>query len=506
MSGGLRAYAVAVAAVAGATGVALTLRPVLQGAVSPLFFAAVVVACWYGGRSPGLFATALSLVITKAVFFPPFFALDAGSLVRAGAFAVVALLTASLYSRAQDARERAEALARAREELLREEQAARADAETAGRAKDEFLASLSHELRTPLNALMGWIWWLRRGGLDEDKEERALVTIERNTHALAQLIEDLLDVSRIITGKLRLAVRQVPPAPLVAAAVEAVRPAAAAKSIALAVDVDETAGPVLADPDRLQQILWNLLSNAIKFTPDKGRVEVTLHRDGTDVVIRVRDTGQGISAAVLPHVFERFRQADARRPITGLGLGLSIVRHLVGVHGWRISAESPGEGQGATFTVTLPLRAEAIADTAAPEGAPRARGPRLDDVRVLVVDDDADARLWLKDSLESLGAIVLIATSAQEAFETFERERPDVLVSDIRLPDADGYALLRRVRAADAARGRHTPAVALTAYPRVEDRARALEAGFQMHVPKPVAPDDIASVIATLAGRGEGPT
>ncbi len=235
---------------------------------------------------------------------------------------------------------------------MRQEQAARADAETAGRSKDEFLTTLSHELRTPLNALMGWIWWLRRGGLDEERQERALETIERSTTSLAQLVEDLLDVSRIITGKLRISARAVEPAVVAAAAVEAVRPAAEAKSIALGVSADAAMGTVLADPDRLQQILWNLLSNAIKFTPDKGRVDLTLQRLGTDVVIRVRDSGQGIPAAALPHVFDRFRQADARRPITGLGLGLSIVRHLVEVHGGTIRAESPGEGLGATFTVT----------------------------------------------------------------------------------------------------------------------------------------------------------
>src|SRR5947208_2602148 len=373
--------------------VALALRPALQGAVAPLFLAAVVLACWYGGLRPGLVATVLSLVITEAVFFPPFLVLGTAAIVRASAFAVVALLTASLYTRARDARERAEALARAREDLVRQEQAARADAETAGRSKDEFLTTLSHELRTPLNALMGWIWWLRRGDLDEERQERALETIERSTTSLAQLVEDLLDVSRIITGKLRISARAVEPAAAAAAAVDAVRPAAAAKSIALGVTVDAAVGTVLAHATA------------------------------------------GVAAPVIP---------------------------------------------------------------------PRAQGPRLDDLRILVVEDDADARLWLKDSLEHLGAVVLMATSVQEAVETFERDTPHVLVSDIRLPDADGYALHQRARAADARRGRHTPAIALTAYPRVEDRARALEAGFQMHVPKPVAPDDLTAAIASLAGRGGG--
>jgi signal transduction histidine kinase/ActR/RegA family two-component response regulator len=487
-----------VAAVAGATGVGVALRPVLAGAVAPLFLAAVVIACSYGGRRPGLLATALSLVVMEAVFFPPLLALDAASGVRVATFALVALLTASLYSRTERARARAEALALAREELLRQEQSARADAETAGRAKDEFLSSLSHELRTPLNALMGWVWWIRRGSLDPDRHERALETIERNTNVLAQLVEDLLDVSRIMTGRLRLAVRSAEPAPVVLAAVEALRPAAAAKGIALGLDVDDKTGPLLVDPDRLQRILGNLLSNAIKFTPAGGRVDVVLRRLGDDVVVQVRDTGRGIAADALPHVFERFRQADAGRA-PGLGLGLAIVRHLVERHGGRITAESPGEGGGATFTLALPVRGAAKAAAVVEER--RVGGPRLDDVRVLVVEDDTDARLWMKDSLESLGAVVLIATSAQEGFETCERERPHVLVSDIRLPDGDGYGLLRRVRAADAARGAHTPAVALTAYPRVEDRARALEAGFQLHVTKPVAPEDLAAAVASLAGR-----
>jgi len=493
VSVGLRSYAVPVAVVAGATILALVLRAALPGAAMPLLLAAVVVACWYGGRGPALLATALALIASEAV-------IDTPSLARAGAFAGVAVLTVSLYGRALETRARAEALARAREDLVRREQAARADAETAGRAKDEFLAALSHELRTPLNALMGWIWWLRRGGLDADRQARALETIERNTTALAQLIEDLLDVSRIVTGRMQLALREVEPAPIVAAAVESARPAAAAKSIALGVAIDET-GPVVADPDRLQQIVSNLMSNAVKFTPDKGRVDVLLRRGGNDVVLEVRDSGRGISAALLPHVFDRFRQADARRPITGLGLGLSIVRHLVDKHGGTIRAESPGDGRGATFTVTLPLCAQATLE-APPQRAPGPRGPRLDDLRVLVVEDDADARLLLKDSLEIRGAVVLIATSVQEAVETFQRETPHVLVSDIRLPDGDGYALLARARAVDAASGRRTPAIALTAYPRVEDRARALEAGFAMHVPKPVAPDELASVIADVAGRG----
>jgi signal transduction histidine kinase/CheY-like chemotaxis protein len=490
---------VAVAAVGAAAILTLALRPYIGGAVSPLFFAAVVVASWSGGLRPGLVATVLSALVTEAVFFPPLSRLDAGSLVHGFAFTVVALLTASLYARALDAQRRAEELAASGEELLKREQTARVNAETAGRAKDEFLASLSHELRTPLNALVGWLWWLRKGDLDEARQARALETIERNTQALAQLIEDLLDVSRIITGKLRLKTRVVPPAPLADAAVEAIRPAATAKSIELLTTFDPEAGPVLADPDRLQQVMWNLLSNAIKFTPEKGRVTVSLARAGAEVTLEIRDTGTGIAPALLPYIFDRFRQSQTMltTPL-GLGLGLSIVRHLVEVHGGRVAAASPGEGLGATFTVTLPLYTEA-APTAPDAGTDDAT--RMDGLAILVIEDDPDAREWLVQTLERWGARVATASTGREALDAVTRERLDVLVSDIRLPDTDGYELIRKIRDIEGALGRYTPAVALTAYPRVEDRARALQAGYQMHVPKPVAPHDLASVIATLTNR-----
>jgi len=498
VSQAFRGYAVAVAAVGAASVLTAVLQPFLGGAFSALFFAAVVVASSQGGRGPGLVAVVLSALVTEAVFFPPLSRIDGGTVVRIVSMLVVALVTAALHARARDARKRAEDLAAAREELLKQEQAARADAETAGRAKDEFLATLSHELRTPLNALVGWLWWLRKGELDESRQARALETIDRNTQALAQLIEDLLDVSRIITGKLRLAAEAVQPAALVEAAVEAIRPAALAKSIELVVNLDPAAGPVLGDPDRLQQIMWNLLSNAIKFTPEKGRVVVGLERHGAEVVMQVADNGRGITPALLPYIFERFRQSEAapRTPL-GLGLGLSIVRHLVEVHGGRIRAASPGEGQGATFTVTLPVHEERVAP-AAP--APVAE-PHMEGLAILVVEDDPDARGWLVATLERWGARVATASSGREALDAVTRERLDVLVSDIRLPDTDGYELIRKIRDIEGALGRYTPAVALTAYPRVEDRARALQAGYQMHVPKPIAPQDLASVIATLTNR-----
>jgi signal transduction histidine kinase/CheY-like chemotaxis protein len=487
-----------VAAVAGATLVAVVLQSLAGGALTALFFAAVVV-CSYAGYGPGLLAAGLSALATQAFLSPSISRVDGAALVRVVSFVLVAVVTAALHARTREVVARAEALAAAREELVKQEQALRADAETAGRAKDEFLATLSHELRTPLNALVGWLWWLRKGELDESRQARALETVDRNTQALAQLIEDLLDVSRIITGKLRVVTESVQPAPLVEAAVAAIRPAALAKSIELVVRLDPAAGPVLADPERLQQIMWNLLSNAIKFTPEKGRVAVSLERRDGDVVMEVADSGRGISAALLPHIFDRFRQSEGvlRAPL-GLGLGLSIVRHLVDVHGGRIRAASPGEGHGATFTVTLPVHEATATQQAAPTPAD---APRMDGLAILVVEDDPDARGWLVGTLERWGARVAIAGSGREALDAVTRERLDVLVSDIRLPDTDGYELIRKIRDIESALGRYTPAVALTAYPRVEDRARALQAGYQMHVPKPIAPEDLASVIATLTNR-----
>ncbi|HEV8473043.1 MAG TPA: ATP-binding protein [Methylomirabilota bacterium] len=498
-----RGYAVAVVSVAAAAGLTGVLGPLLQPSFSPLFFAAVAVSSWYGGLGPGLVATALAAAITETIFFPPLYAVDTASVVRVGCFTVVALLVASLYARAHAAQRNAEGLARAREEALAQERAARAEAETASRAKDEFLATLSHELRTPLNAMVGWLWWLRRGDLDTARAAHALETVERNTKALAQLIEDLLDVSRIITGKLRLEMTSVDLADVIAAAIDSVGPAAVGRRIEIALSVEPGLAPIAGDPDRLQQVMWNLLSNAIKFTPEDGRVDVRLDRAGAAARIEVVDTGRGIDPKILPYVFDRFRQGPAAVHGTpGLGLGLSIVRHLVEVHGGSISAASAGEGQGSTFTITLPL---VPAATPAPARALHAAtgipAGVLEGLRVLVVDDDRDALTWLSKTLAECGAQVLLAVSVREALQSVERDRPDVLVSDIRLPDEDGYTLIRRVRALEPALGRTLPAVALTAYPRVEDRARALQAGYQMHVPKPVEPLELVAVIAGVAGR-----
>jgi signal transduction histidine kinase/ActR/RegA family two-component response regulator len=501
-SGRLPGYAVALGSVVAAGLLTGMLWPLIEPSSTPLFFAAVAISSWYGGRGPGLLATALAAVLTEWFFVPPLHVFTLGMVVRGVSFVVVALLVASLYQRARRAQEQAEALAGVRQALLRDEQAARSAAEAASRAKDEFLATLSHELRTPLNALVGWTWWLRRGDLDADRKTRALETIDRNAKTLAQLIEDLLDVSRIITGKVRLTVRPVDLAAVIDAAVAAVQPAASAKSIELAVTVDPGIGSVRGDAERLQQVLWNLLSNAIKFTADKGRVVVRLEPAAIGVSLVVRDTGQGIRREFLPYVFDRFTQgAGGARLGSGLGLGLAIARHIVELHGGAIRAESDGEGMGATFRVALPL-APPVTSAAEPE-VPPAEPARsaLQGLRVLVVDDEPAAREWCAVTLGQYGAHVIAAASVPEALDALRDEAPDVLVSDLRLPREDGYDLIRQVRARDAERGARTPAVALTAYARVEDRSRALDAGYDAHVPKPVAVTELVMVVAGLAGR-----
>jgi PAS domain S-box-containing protein len=396
------------------------------------------------------------------------------------------------------------------------------EAQEVNRLKDEFLATLSHELRTPLTAVLGWTRLLGTGQLDEATRERALETIERNAQAQVQLIDDILDVSRIIRGKLRLNVRPVELAPVIEAAIDSVRPAAEAKGIRLQVVLDRAAGPVSGDPDRLQQIVWNLVSNAIKFTPKEGRVQVILSRANSHLEIEVIDTGQGIAPEFLPYVFDRFRQADPTTTRThgGLGLGLAIVRHLVELHGGSVKAESSGTGEGAIFRVTLPLLAavrEARASSAqssasasaSQEVAADGNGffgdfgcpPELNGLRVLVVEDDADSRDLLIAVLEQCRAEVVAVPSVAEAMRALEGWLPDVLISDIEMPGEDGFSLIRRLRQLPAERGGDTPAAALTAYARPEDRMRALLAGFQIHVPKPVEPAELVTVVASLAGR-----
>jgi signal transduction histidine kinase len=394
-----------------------------------------------------------------------------------------------------------------RARLLVLEQAARRQAEEANRTKDEFLATLSHELRTPLNAILGWVQVLRTGKLDPAAGAKALETIERNARSQAQLIADLLDVSRIITGKLRLDFKPVELRRIIDSALESVRPAADAKGILLDISIGPLASPVLGDADRLQQVIWNLLSNSIKFTSRGGRVEVRLREVGGNAVIRVNDSGIGIRPDFLPYVFDRFRQAEGSitRTHGGLGLGLSIVRHLIELHGGTAEVESAGEGQGATFTVRLPLRAELAEDdpldrTGVTPGLFSAPD-LLAGVRVVVVEDEADTRELLAVALQQCGAEVAAFGSVPEALAAFDRAVPDVLLSDIGVPGEDGYSLIRKVRSREPALGGNVPAAALTAYARAEDRLRALEAGYQTHLAKPIDPAELIATVARLAGR-----
>ena len=393
-----------------------------------------------------------------------------------------------------------------RARLLVLEQQARKQAEEANRTKDEFLATLSHELRTPLNAILGWVQVLRSGKLDPTAAARALETIERNARVQAQLIADLLDVSRIITGKLRLDFKPVDLRRIIDAALDSVRPAADAKGIQLEVSIAPLASPVLGDADRLQQVIWNLLSNSIKFTSRGGRVEVRLREADANAVIRVSDTGIGIRPDFLPYVFDRFRQAEGSitRTHGGLGLGLSIVRHLIELHGGTAEVESEGEGEGATFTVRLPLRAELAEDpldSTAVGQSLFSRPDLLSGVRVVVVEDEADTRELLVMALQQCGAEVAAYGSAAEALAALDRAVPDVLLSDIGMPVQDGYDLIHKLRARGPGRGGDVPAAALTAYARAEDRLRALEAGYQTHLAKPVDPSELISTVARLAGR-----
>ena len=382
--------------------------------------------------------------------------------------------------------------------------------EEADRAKDHFLATLSHELRTPLTAILGWTRMLRSGRLDAAAQTTALETIERNTRLQTQLIEDLLDVSRIISGKLQLDRQPVEPAAVIEAAVQSLRSVADTKGVALRLALEAEGSLVEADPHRLQQVVLNLLSNAIKFTPPDGRIDVRLERASDRARIVICDTGQGIAPEVLPHVFDPFRQADGThtKQHGGLGLGLAIVRHLVALHGGTVRAESEGRGCGATFTVELPLAGPVERETSRPY-ARRGDGgrgifdgpPVLEGLRVLVVEDDPDARRFVARVLEECKAEVRAVGSAEEALGTLARFRPHVLVSDIGMPRTDGYELMRTLRSRTPKEGGLTPALALTAYASTEDRARALAAGYQLHLAKPVDPADLVDAVAELADR-----
>jgi len=393
-----------------------------------------------------------------------------------------------------------------RERLLESEQAARAAAERMSEIKDEFLATLSHELRTPLGAILGWAHLIGSRKMEEQELRRAVQVIERNARAQTRLIDDLLDMARITSGQVRLEMRPVEPAAFIEAALETVRPAAEAKGIRLYKALDPNAGPVSGDPARLQQVAWNLLSNAIKFTSKDGRVQVVVERSNSHVELRVADSGSGIKPQFLPYVFDRFRQADGSttRRQGGLGLGLAIAKHLVELHGGTLSAQSPGEGLGATFTVRLPLAA-VLRETGNKEDPRRSRPspglPDLSGLKVLAVDDEPDARALIKRVLEDCGARVVTAASAQDALVLVKYEKPDLLLSDIGMPDADGFDLLSRLRALGAERGGDTPAIALTAFARPEDRTKALRAGFRMYLAKPVEPAELLATVANVAGR-----
>jgi PAS domain S-box-containing protein len=449
----------------------------------------VIGGLFFGHSTPGVFTERTERIILGVA-----------------AQAATAIDNARLYDDARRA-------AQERERLLEAERAARAEAERVNLLKDEFLATLSHELRTPLNAILGWSQILRSRGRDDEELREGLAVIERNTKIQTQLIEDLLDMSRIISGKVRMDVQPVDLQDVVSAAVASVRHSADAKSIQFKVVLDPMAGHVRGDPSRLQQCFWNLLSNAIKFTAKGGRVQVSLERVNSHLEVCVVDSGQGIKPEFLPHVFERFRQADGSttRRHGGLGLGLAIVKQLVELHGGTVRASSAGEGQGATFCIELPAMViQATDDSQAARKHPRAGAladctsydhPSLEGISVLTVDDEPDARDLLRRILEECGAKVFSAASAEEGLQILKRERPQMIISDIGMPDEDGYAFIRQVRSLKPEEGGRTPAAALTAFARSEDRTRALRAGYQSHLAKPVEATELTAVVASLAAK-----
>jgi len=521
----LARYLLAVAIVAAATLLRALVDPFIHDQIPYfIYVASVVVATWFCGRDAGVLSTILAAFAGNYMFVSPryqfvphgedWIAMSLFSAVAGGLVWLVGRWRAAervlhgqareLHARGQELRAQAEEL---RAQALRL-QVLHTEAERINRVKDEFLATLSHELRTPLNAIVGWAHLLVSGSLDTQRQRTAAETILRNAHAQTRLVDDLLDVSRIINGKLLLQLSRVDLAGVVASAVELVRNAADAKEIELRSSLSPGA-MMVGDAERLRQVVWNLLSNAVKFTGKYGRVEIRLERRDSQLQLTVSDTGVGIDPGFVSHMFERFSQADSSttRPHGGLGLGLAVVRHLVELHGGTVSASSQGRGQGATFSVTLPVRAVAEAPTAATvverRGNESAASPAplaLQGLRVLVVDDEADARELVEAVLTRYGAAVKVAASAHEAFREVRYWRPDVLVADIGMPVEDGYSLLRRIRALSSAEGGSIPAAALTAYAQLGDRERALAAGFQEHVSKPVPPDHLALVVARLAG------
>ncbi len=408
----------------------------------------------------------------------------------------------SIVVEARDMRE-ARAHEVEREQLLARERAAREEAERAVRARDEFVATLSHELRTPLNAVLGWAMLLRQDLSDPEEIRNGVEVIERNARHQAQLISDLLDMSGIIAGKIALHLQPVDAAEVVRRAIETTRPMMQEKGVRVECDFDPAAARVLADPERLQQVVWNLLTNSVKFTPEGGLIRAALHNDANSVVIEIADTGQGIEPELLPHMFDRYRQVDgsSTRRHGGLGIGLAIVKHLVELHHGEVRLTSPGPGKGATCVVRLPAHAAVPAlarEPGKPAPALQTHRPRLDGLAVLIVDDEEDARSLIARILRDTGAEPITASSAEEAFQHLCDARVDVLVSDIGMPGADGYSLMRRVRAECPEHVRDLPAIALTAFARSSDRTQALNAGFHAHVSKPVEPDELLATIASL--------
>ena len=478
--------------------------------LTSMIIIAMIASAWYLGLGPGL-TLAIILELTLDYFSRPPFAFKSAVIIfnRMVLFSAVVWFASSRRKAERKLREQSELL----QATLASERAARSQAEISDRLKDEFLATVSHELRTPLSAILGWAAMLNLGGLEEGTTRNALTVIERNAKAQAKIINDVLDVSRIITGKLSVESRLVELEPIILAAVETLQLAASAKKIAISLSLDPDAGLVAGDPDRLQQIVWNLVANAIKFTPNNGQAEIVLRRIDSHVEITVSDNGIGISSEFLPHVFERFRQADSSptRKHGGLGLGLAIVRHLVELHGGSASAESAGPGNGARFTVRLPV---ATTSQSAPSDLPLEVGEKetpisvvptepvdLAGLRVLLVDDEPDTLEVLRAILNQFGATVRGAASTTDALETFLQWKPDVSVSDLGMPGEDGYSLIGKVRALTPEQGCDIPAAALTAHVRDEDCVQALAAGYQTHIKKPVGSTKLAAAVASLGKK-----
>jgi signal transduction histidine kinase/CheY-like chemotaxis protein len=477
--------------------------------LTSLIIIAMIASAWYLGLGPGLIL-AIILELTIDYFSRPPFAFKSAIIIfnRMVLFSSVVWFASSRRKAETKLREQSELL----KATLASERAARNQAETSDRLKDEFLATVSHELRTPLSAILGWAAVLNLGELEEETTRNALTVIERNAKAQAKIIGDILDVSRIITGNLRIDAHPVELEPIIRETIETLQLAANAKGISISLLVEPGSGSITGDPDRLQQIVWNLVANAIKFTPKNGQVEIRLRQRDSQLELTANDNGIGISSEFLPYVFERFRQADSSntRSHGGLGLGLAIVRHLVELHGGSVAAESAGPGKGAQFTVLLPL---AITSQLTPSDLPlelvekaqssSVRTERVDlaGLRVLLVDDEPDTLEVLRAILNQFGANVRGAGSSNDALETFLQWKPDVLISDLGMPGEDGFALIGKVRALTPEQGCNTPAAALTAHVRAEDRDQALAAGYQAHLNKPIDPTKLAAAVASLGRR-----